>query len=117
MSLNVVASEQACGAEITGIDLKKDLSESQISEIRNHWLKYHILSFPNQALSDDDLERLLFILDLLEMTHLLPQYQVEKILLQLKEQQMKRYQFLQTIGTLIGVFKKIHQQVHVYLEK
>ena len=28
MSLNVVASEQACGAEITGIDLKKDLSES-----------------------------------------------------------------------------------------
>ena len=57
MSLNVVASEQACGAEITGIDLKKDLSESQISEIRNHWLKHYILSFPNQALSDDDLER------------------------------------------------------------
>ena len=57
MSLNVVASEQACGAEITGIDLKCDLSESQISEIRNHWLKHHILSFPNQALSDDDLER------------------------------------------------------------
>ena len=57
MSLNVVASEQACGAEITGIDLKNDLSESQITEIRNHWLKYHILSFPNQALSDDDLER------------------------------------------------------------
>ena len=57
MSLNVVASEQACGAEITGIDLKNDLSESQISEIRNHWLKHHILSFPNQALSDDDLER------------------------------------------------------------
>ena len=46
MSLNVVASEQACGAEITGIDLKNDLSESQITEIRNHWLKYHILSFP-----------------------------------------------------------------------
>ena len=57
MSLNVVATEQACGAEITGIDLKNDLSESQITEIRNHWLKYHILSFPNQALSDDDLER------------------------------------------------------------
>ena len=57
MSLNVVASEQACGAEITGIDLKKGLSESQISEIRYHWLKHHILSFPNQALSDDDLER------------------------------------------------------------
>ena len=57
MSLNIVASKQACGAEITGIDLKKDLSENHISEIRNLWLKYHVLSFPNQALSDDDLER------------------------------------------------------------
>ena len=57
MSLNIVASKQSCGAEITGIDLKKDLSETHISEIRDHWLKYHVLSFPNQALSDDDLER------------------------------------------------------------
>ena len=57
MSLNITTSDQACGAEITGIDLKKDLSESQIFEIREHWLKHHVLSFPNQALSDDDLER------------------------------------------------------------
>jgi len=26
MSLSVIASEQACGAELIGIDLKKDLS-------------------------------------------------------------------------------------------
>ena len=57
MSLNITTSDQACGAEINGIDLKKDLSESQIFEIRKHWLKHHVLSFPNQALSDDDLER------------------------------------------------------------
>ena len=57
MSLNITTSDQACGAEITGIDLKKDLSESKIFEIREHWLKHHVLSFPNQALSDDDLER------------------------------------------------------------
>ena len=48
---------QSCGAEITGIDLRKDLTENQILEIRNHWLEHHVLSFPNQQLSDDDLER------------------------------------------------------------
>ena len=57
MSLKVVKLGQSCGAQISGIDLKKDLSESTIKVIREHWLKYHVLSFPDQALSDDDLER------------------------------------------------------------
>ena len=57
MNLNITASNQACGAEITGIDLREDLSNSQILEIREHWLKHHVISFPNQDLSDDDLER------------------------------------------------------------
>ena len=30
MSLNIKVSNQACGAQITGIDLTKDLSESEI---------------------------------------------------------------------------------------
>ena len=55
MSLKVEKLGQSCGAQISGIDLKKDLSESQIKEIRQHWLKHHVLSFPDQALSDDDL--------------------------------------------------------------
>ena len=57
MDLIVTESNQACGAEITGIDLREDLSNSQILEIREHWLKHHVISFPNQDLSDDDLER------------------------------------------------------------
>ena len=57
MGLQVNFSGQSCGAEITGIDLKKNLSDNQISEIRELWLEYHVLSFPNQSLTDDDLER------------------------------------------------------------
>ena len=57
MGLQVMTSGESCGAEITGIDLKKDLSKDQISEIRDLWLEYHVLTFPNQPLSDDDLER------------------------------------------------------------
>ena len=55
--MKIHQSGQSCGAEITGIDLRKDLSDFQIQEIREHWLEHHVLSFPNQVLSDDDLER------------------------------------------------------------
>ncbi len=57
MSFNVAVSDQACGAEISGIDLTKELLESQISDIRDLWLEHHVLSFPNQLLDDDALER------------------------------------------------------------
>lgn len=57
MSIKVNSSDQACGAEITGIDLSKELLDSQVSEIRDLWLEHHVLSFPNQHLNDDDLER------------------------------------------------------------
>ena len=57
MNLNITVSNEACGAEITGIDLREDLSNSQILEIREHWLKHHVIGFPDQYLSDDDLER------------------------------------------------------------
>ena len=57
MGMKIQQSGQSCGAEITGIDLRKDLLDFQIQEIREHWLEHHVLSFPNQVLSDDDLER------------------------------------------------------------
>ncbi len=57
MDFRLNVSGQACGAEIIGIDLTKDLSDSQISEIRDLWLEHHVLSFPNQTLNDDALER------------------------------------------------------------
>jgi taurine dioxygenase len=57
MPITVTPSGQACGASITGIDLTQALGDQQIAEIRQAWLEHHVVSFPNQALSDDDLER------------------------------------------------------------
>ena len=57
MNLKIKVSGQSCGAEILGIDLKKELSFEQISTIREIWLKYHVISFPNQQFDDDDPER------------------------------------------------------------
>ena len=57
MPINVKPSGQLCGAEVTGVDLTKPLSEAEIAEIRSTWLEHHVLSFPDQAMSDDDLER------------------------------------------------------------
>ncbi len=53
----VEASGQACGARMTGVDLTKPLSPEVVAEIRRAWLTHHVLAFPGQAMSDDDLER------------------------------------------------------------
>ncbi len=58
MTLSISPSGQACGAEVTGIDLTQPLSEADISELRSMWLTHQVLSFPDQPLSDDDLERI-----------------------------------------------------------
>ncbi len=52
----IEVSGQACGASVTDIDLTQPLSSNQIAAIRAAWLEHHVLSFPNQAMSDDDLE-------------------------------------------------------------
>ncbi len=57
MSIAITASGQACGAAVTGIDLTEDLSQDQVAEIRSAWLEHHVLAFPDQHMSDDDLER------------------------------------------------------------
>lgn len=57
MPINVSSSGQACGAIVTGLDLTKDLSDSVISDIRAAWLEHLVLVFPDQKLTDDDLER------------------------------------------------------------
>ena len=57
MSMTIKVSEQACGASITGIDLTRVLSDNEINEIRTLWLKHHVLSFPDQTINDDELER------------------------------------------------------------
>ncbi|MFK8031095.1 MAG: TauD/TfdA dioxygenase family protein [Gammaproteobacteria bacterium] len=53
----VVESDQSCGAAVFGLDLGKALNCEQVSELRSLWLQHHVLSFPEQTLTDDNLER------------------------------------------------------------
>ncbi len=56
-AIRVEPSGQACGATVTGIDLSQPLSGDEVKAIRAAWLDHHVLSFPGQHLTDDDLER------------------------------------------------------------
>jgi taurine dioxygenase len=53
----ITPSGQACGATVTGVDLTRPLDADTIAAIRAAWLEHHVLAFPDQAMSDDDLER------------------------------------------------------------
>ena len=55
--MEVMPSGQACGATVTGVDLTSPLDAETIKAIRAAWLEHHVLSFPNQPMTDDDLER------------------------------------------------------------
>lgn len=55
--MRIEPSGQACGARLTGVDLKKPLDPQTMAAIRAVWLEHHVLAFPDQFLSDDDLER------------------------------------------------------------
>ena len=57
MTLTFTASGQACGATVTGVDLSQPLDVATIAALRAGWLQHHVLAFPDQVLSDDDLER------------------------------------------------------------
>ena len=54
--MRVEASGQACGARVTGVDLR-ELDDACINEIRAAWLQHHVLAFPDQDLTDEDLVR------------------------------------------------------------
>ncbi|MEQ9451027.1 MAG: TauD/TfdA family dioxygenase [Pseudomonadales bacterium] len=55
--VQVRPSGQACGAEVTGVDFSREVDADTIAEIRAIWLEHHVLAFPEQQLSDDDLVR------------------------------------------------------------
>lgn len=57
MVVDIVPSGQACGATIRGIDLSSSLDPPTVAEIRAAWLEHHVLAFPDQTMTDDDLER------------------------------------------------------------
>jgi taurine dioxygenase len=55
--MQVTPSGQSCGATVTGIDLRRPLAADTVSAVRSAWLEHHVLAFPDQHLSDEDLER------------------------------------------------------------
>lgn len=57
MALEVIPTGQACGAHVHGVDLTAPLSVDEVAAIRSAWLEHHVLVFPDQPISDDDLER------------------------------------------------------------
>jgi taurine dioxygenase len=56
--IEVTPSGQACGATITGVNLAAELDQTTIQAVRAAWLEHHVLAFPDQTLSDNDLERI-----------------------------------------------------------
>ncbi len=57
MTIEIIPSGEACGADIRGPDLSRPLSDSVVADIRAAWLQHHVLAFPDQKMTDDDLER------------------------------------------------------------
>jgi taurine dioxygenase len=57
MSLVIEPSGDACGATVRGVDLSAPLDDDTVASIRRAWLEHHVLSFPDQSMTDDDLER------------------------------------------------------------
>ncbi len=57
VGLRVRASGDACGATVTGIELATPLDDEAVAALRQAWLEHHVLSFPDQYLDDDELER------------------------------------------------------------
>jgi taurine dioxygenase len=56
MKLDITPSGQACGAAVRGVDLSTPLSRELAAAIRAAWLEHQVLAFPDQKLSDDQLE-------------------------------------------------------------
>lgn len=56
--MHIEPSGQACGATITGVDFSAPVERPTIDAIRAAWLDHHVLAFPDQQLTDTDLERI-----------------------------------------------------------
>lgn len=57
MAMTIIPTGAACGAIVEALDLSKPLPPSIVAKLRAAWLVHHVLVFPGQALSIDDLER------------------------------------------------------------
>ena len=56
MTLEIAPTGEACGAVVRGVDLTKPLAKETVDEIRSAWLDHLVLVFPDQEMSDEDLE-------------------------------------------------------------
>ena len=54
IDIQVTPLSPACGAQISGIDLSKPLSEHEVRAVKEAWDKYLVLVFRGQTLSQDD---------------------------------------------------------------
>ncbi len=57
MGLEIIHSGQICGASVRGLDLSAQLDADVVAQLRILWLEHQVLSFPEQDLDDDQLER------------------------------------------------------------
>jgi taurine dioxygenase len=53
LDIKVTPLSPACGAEISGIDLTKDLTEAQVTAIRKAWDQHLVLVFRGQTISQE----------------------------------------------------------------
>lgn len=56
MKVDITPSGQACGATVRGVDLSKPLAKEAVAAIRAAWLEHQVLAFPDQRLTDEQLE-------------------------------------------------------------
>ncbi len=57
MTITITPTGQACGAIVTGVDLTRPLTDEVVHTLRQAWLEHHVLVYPDQPMSDADLER------------------------------------------------------------
>lgn len=56
-TIKVIPSGKALGADVTGVDLSKDLDDASFKAILDAWSQHLVLRFRGQTLSDPELER------------------------------------------------------------
>jgi taurine dioxygenase len=55
--IRVEPSGQSCGATITGVNLTEPLGHEAVEQLRAAWLEHHVVAFPEQSMTTQDLER------------------------------------------------------------
>ncbi|MEM7218552.1 MAG: TauD/TfdA family dioxygenase [Pseudomonadota bacterium] len=55
-AFTITPSGQACGARVEGVDLSRPLGDALLQAVRAAWLEHHVLAFPHQSLTHDQLE-------------------------------------------------------------